>query len=104
MCVRHIQDITAKVNSILGVMKRNLWTCPREVKEIECQAIIRPNFEYTCASLDQHYRKYIVKVDSVQRKAARFFTPNYQQTASITDMIKELGLDSLESGSKKKQV
>ena len=98
---RHIQDITAKANSTLGV-KRNLWNCPREVKEIAYQTIVRPKLEYACASWDPYYKKDIVKVESVQRKAARFqCTPNYQQTASVTDMIKELGWDSLESRSKK---
>ena len=52
-------------------------------------------------SIHPYYKKDIVKVESVQRKAARFCIQNYQQTASVTDMIKELGWDSLESRSKK---
>lgn len=98
---RHIQDITTKSNSTLGVMKRNLWNCPQEVKEIAYRTIVRPKLEYASASWDPYYKKDIVKVESVQRKAARFCTQNYQQTASVTDMIKELGWDSLESRRKK---
>ena len=40
-------------------------------------------------------------MESLQRNVARFCTQNYQQTASVTDMIKELGWDSLESRRKK---
>ena len=35
-------------------------------------------------------------LERVQRKAARFYLQNYNRTASITDMLRELEWDTLE--------
>ena len=74
-------------------MRRNFWNCPREIKEITYKSIVRPKLEYASAAWDPYLKKDIAKVEKVQRKAARFCTGNYKQTASVTDMIwKRFGL------------
>ena len=40
-------------------------------------------------------------LERVQRKAARFYLQNYNRTASITDMLRELEWDTLEMRRKK---
>ena len=77
-------------------MRRNFWNCPREIKEITYKTIVRPKLEYASAAWDPYLKKDIAKVEKVQRKAARFCTGNYKQTASVMDMIKELDWDTLE--------
>ena len=31
---KHIKSISGKASKILGMMKRNLWNCPKRIKEI----------------------------------------------------------------------
>ncbi len=45
---------------------------------------------------DPYLKKDIAKVEKVQRKAARFCTGIYKQTASVRGMIEDLGWDTLE--------
>ena len=92
----HIQNITTNANRTLGLMRRNFWNCPREIKEITYKTIVRPKLEYASAAWDPYLKKDIAKVEKVQRKAARFCTGNYKQTASVTGMIKELDWETLE--------
>ena len=47
---KHVQSTSSKASKVLGLMKRNLWHCPRKVKETAYMAIIRPKLEYACAA------------------------------------------------------
>jgi len=58
--------------------------------------VIWPKLEYACAAWDPYLQKDINSLERVQRKAARFCTNGYQPTASVTDMIRELGWQTLE--------
>ena len=80
----------------MGIVKRNLWNCPKSVKTTAYTAIVRPKLEYACAACDPYLQKDIVKLERIQRKAARFCTNNYHPTASVTEMLHDLGWTSLE--------
>ena len=82
--------------AVLGMMKRNLWNCPKKVKEIAYTTIVCPKLEYVCAAWDPYLQKDIASLERVQRKAARFCSNNYHPTASVTDMLHELGWTTLE--------
>ena len=43
-------------------------------------------------------------LERVQRKAARFCLQNYNRTASVTDMLRELEWDTLEMRRKKNRL
>lgn len=62
---------------VLGVERRNLYTCPKSVKETAYKTLFRPTLEYGSAAWDPYYEKDIHKLQRVQRKAARFFACNY---------------------------
>ena len=47
-------------------------------------------------SLGTYLQKDIVKHERIQRKAAWFCTNNYHTTASVTEMLHDLGWTSLE--------
>ena len=79
----HVSSISGKANKVLGLIKRNLWNCLKQVKETAYTAVVRPKLKYACATW-------------VQRKAAQFCTNGYHPTASVTDMIWELGWQTLE--------
>ena len=90
----HVQNITSSARSTLGVLRRNLSSCPREVKERAYQALVRPKLEYSSAAWSPHVTGQINSLESVQRQAARF-TNNYERTASVTEMLRDLQWDSL---------
>jgi hypothetical protein len=51
------------------MMKRNLWNCPKKVKETADMAIVRPKLEYACVAWDPFLQKDIASLERVQRKA-----------------------------------
>ena len=88
----------------MGLIKRNLWNCPRKVRETAYTSIVRPKLEYASASWDPHYKKDISTLERVQRKAARFCLQNFTKTASVTDMLSDLKWDTLETRRKKNRL
>ena len=88
----------------MGLIKRNLWNCPRKVRETAYNSIVRPKLEYASASWDPHYKKKISTLERVQRKAARFCLQNFNKTASVTDMLSDLKWDTLETRRKKNRL
>ena len=76
----HISSISSKASRSLGLIKKNLWNCPRKVNETAHTSIVRPKLEYASTSWDPHYKKDISTLERVQRKAARFaFKPSTKQ-------------------------
>ena len=94
---RHIDSIRSRANSVFDLIKRNLWNCPKSVKETAYMMLVRPKLQYACGAWDPYHQKYIAALERVQRKAARFVTENCDQTASVMSMLSELKWDSLES-------
>ena len=80
---QHIHQITAKANRSLGFLRRNLSKCPEIVKERAYQAHVRPHVEYASAVWDPYLIKDVKKVESVQRRAARFVKNNYVKEKGI---------------------
>lgn len=97
MVFPYISNITRKANVVLNVIKRNLWDCPREVKEVAYKSLVRPKLEYASTVWDPYYKKDIIAVERVQRSAARLCLGNYERMASLSAMIKELDWDTLAS-------
>ena len=72
---------------MLGLIKRNLWNCPQNVKEIAYKTLVRPKPLYACTAWDPYFKKDVEAIERVQRNAARFCTGQYDQTASVTSML-----------------
>ena len=66
----YISSISSKASRSLGVIKRNLWNCPRKVHETAYTSIVQPKLEYTSASWDPHYKKDISTLERVHSTAA----------------------------------
>ena len=79
-----------RLSQVLGVLRRNLYNCPRSVRETAFKTLVRPTLEYGSAAWDPYYEKDIQKLEGVQRKAARFCAGNYNPLASVTEMLQEL--------------
>ena len=93
---KHIGKITNKANRMLGLLRRNLRNCPRRTRQQAYISLVRPHLEYCNTVWSPHTKKDIAKVESIQRRAARFVTQRYRRRDSVTSMLQELEWKSLE--------
>ena len=60
------------------------------LKETAVKSFVRPILEYACTVWDPHTQLNIDKLESVQRRAARFVLHRYHNTSSVSEMIAKL--------------
>ena len=58
---------------------------------------MRPKLEYAVCAWDPYKTTQINKLEGVQRKAARFCTGDYSRQSSVTQMLRNLKWDTLET-------
>ena len=91
----HVSTITKKVNSTLAFLCHNLKNVPPKVKETAYFSLVPSVLEYSSAVWDPHLRKDIDAIEMVQHCATRDVKSNYHQASSVTQMLQELGWESL---------
>ena len=92
----HIFNVCTKANRILGFLRRNLYSCPPDVKEAAYKGLVRPVLEYGSSVWDPHTHGLQEELEKVQNHAARFVTGNYVfETGSMTDILGQLKWESL---------
>ena len=100
----HVDNISGQAHRKLAFIQRNLWHCPENLKKLAYQAMVRPKVEY-CASLwDPHTKNNIERLESVQRKAARFVKGDFGRESSVTAMLDDLKWPTLASRRKAARV
>lgn len=92
----HIDKSVSKAYSMLGFLRRNLSNAPRKVKIQAYKSIVRPHLEYCSSTWDPHTKRNINKIEMVQRRAARFICNDFGRVSSVTSMLKEIQLPSLQ--------
>ena len=92
----HVDQVTKKANNSLAFLRRNLSSCPSHIKAKSYQTMVRPVVEYASSAWDPHTDRNTEKLEAVQRRAARFVTGDYRTTSSVSDMISNLGWESLQ--------
>ena len=92
----HIKKTASKATKVIGFLQRNLYQCPPLVKSNIYKAMVRPIMEYSSTIWDPHTSVNINRVESVQRYAARMCFRNYSRYSSVTSMLAELNLPTLE--------
>jgi hypothetical protein len=68
----HINNIYAKANRTINFLRRNIHSCPKEVKRNAYTTLVRPSVEYASAVWDPYTRNQINQLEQVQPRAARF--------------------------------
>ena len=86
-------------NRTLVSSKRNLRVKPPTLKSKAYRTLLQPQLEYCCSIWGP--RKRIENsgshhLEKIQRRAARWALGNYEQTASVTEMLKVLNWRTLE--------
>ena len=70
----HINNVCTKANRTLGFLRRNLYSCPQEVKEATYKGLVRPVLDYGSSIWDPPGVVLQEELESVQKRAARFVT------------------------------
>ncbi|MCW4309772.1 MAG: hypothetical protein N0E61_16330 [Candidatus Thiodiazotropha endolucinida] len=92
----HVEITTKKANNSLAFLRRNLSSCPQDIKVQSYQTLVRPILEYASTVWDPYTMTNITQLEAVQRRAARFVKGDYKTTSSASQMITELGWPTLQ--------
>ena len=93
---KQVNKVVSKSTKSLGFIRRNIGSCPEEIKKQAYLTLVRPHLEYACSAWDPHLQKHINQIEMVQHRAARFITNNYsREPGTATGILKrlELGYD-----------
>ena len=92
----HVSNVCTKANRTLGFLRRNLYSCPQEVKEAAYKGLVHPVLDYGSSIWDPPGVVLQEELESVQKRAARFVTGNYSyETGSVTGILGQLKWESL---------
>ena len=83
----HVNFITKKKTRTLNLIRRNLYSCSKEVKALTYLSLVRPTLSYASSVWDPYTQKNINQLEMVQRRAARFVFKNYSRHVSVTALI-----------------
>ena len=85
----HITANAKKANARLGFLRRNLKGCPQALKRTAYVSLV-------CSIWNPNLKKDKDALEKVQRRAARWIRSDYRQRSSVTAMLTDLGLATLE--------
>ena len=92
----HCRKIASKASKSLGLIRRCLKPCSKDVKERAYMSLVRPSLEYASAAWSPYTDTDVKRLEQVQKSAARFVCGDYKLTTSTTGLVKGLGWDTLE--------
>ena len=84
----HVNNISKKANQTLGFLKRNIHK--QDLKSTAYKTLECPQLENVSTVWSPHTATDIQKIESVQRRAARWATRDYRYTSTVTSMLNEL--------------
>ena len=91
----HVSNVCTKASRTLGFLRRNVYSCPKEVKEAAYKGLVRPVLDYGSLVWDPPGVVLQEELESVQKRAARFMTGNYNyETGSMTGILGQLKWES----------
>ena len=92
----HISNTVSKANKVLGLLRRNLYSCSSFDNEAAYRSLVRPKLEYCSCILDPYHQEYENKLELVQRRAARFVCIDLRRQSHVSDMLRDLNWKTLE--------
>ena len=87
----------SKASKMLNFIQRNFHQCSKSIKENLYHAFIQPHLEYASSAWNPGTECNQKTLQKVQRRAARFVQGNFRRRSSVTEMLKDLGWNSIES-------
>ncbi|XP_072048265.1 uncharacterized protein [Amphiura filiformis] len=92
----HVDKICKKANSTQAFLQRNIRSCPQKIKARCYTTLVRPLLEFSSAAWAPHHKSDINKLESVQRRVARFVMRDYHRTSSVSNMLRQLNWPTLQ--------
>ena len=80
----------------LKFIKRNIQTNIHNIKETAYKTYVRPLLEYSATVWDPWQKKYINQIEMVQQRAVRYIFNDYSFTSSVSSILNQLALPTLE--------
>jgi hypothetical protein len=77
--------------SLMELGKKKYWYATQAYN-----TFVRPSLKYASTVWDPHTQANINKVESIQRRAARFATNNYDPRANVTTLLQDLNWPTLQ--------
>ena len=93
----HCQNIRHKASRTLGLIRRTLSPCSKEVKARAYTALVRPQLEYASEAWNPHTVTSVKSLEQVQRSAARCVHCDFRRITSSSALASALGWNSLHS-------
>ena len=93
----HIRNVCTKAKRNFGFLRRNLFSCPQDVKEAAYKSLVRPNLQYGSSVWDPRCNGLNGELENLQKRAVRFVTRNdSRETGSLTGILEELKWEPLQ--------
>ena len=70
-----------------GFLRRNLKSCPQQLKEQAYISLVRSVVEYASVTWSPHKEKDIKPIQRIQKRATRFVMHNYSKDGSVSQMF-----------------
>lgn len=103
---KHITNITKRAGIKLGFLRRNLGSCTPELRRLAYISLIRSTLDYGATVWDPYQAADKVKLERIQRQAARFIKRDYKsrEPGCVTKMLQEFDLPPLEERRKQQRL
>ena len=86
-----------EANRTLGFLRRNLFSCPQNVKEAAYKSLVQPILENRSSGWGPQCNGLNGELENVQKRASKFVTRNYcRKTGSVTSILEELKWEPLQ--------
>ena len=92
---KHIHSTARKADATRAFIQRNMRGCPRDTRAQCYSTLVRPIMEYTRTIWDPHTQKDIDCLEKTQRHSTRLVYQDFRRTNSVTQMMTQLGWESL---------
>ena len=87
----HVSNVCTKANRTLGFLWRNFHSCHQDVKGAAYKVLVCTHLDYGSSVWDSPGVVLQEELESMQRRAARFVTGNYNyETVSMTGILGQL--------------
>lgn len=93
----HILDISSSALRKLWFLKRKLKQAPVSTKMLAYNTCVRSKLEYAAEVWDPHYKKDVMQLGRVRRKAIRFIFGRYKRHDSPSLLLQKYNVPTLEA-------
>ena len=92
---KQCQQITQKAGRTLGLIRRTLSPCSKDVKSMAYKSLVRPKLEYGSAAWNPYTKTATDRLEQIKKTAARFVQRDFRRTTSSSALVTNLGWDTL---------